>query len=430
MTAKRIVMATFGSLGDLHPYIAVALELKRRGHLPAIATTDRYRNTVESLGIAFTSMCPLEDQLGDLTEIVSRVFNVRRGTEYLIKDLVMPYVREAYRDLSRAAADADLLVTHPLAFAGRLLAEKKNISWASTVLAPLSLMSAIDPPLFAQATWLRSVRRLGPAPYRWLLGAIKFSCRRWERPLAEFRRELGLPYTRQQALFDGQFSPALNLALFSGEIARPQVDWPINTKVCGFARYDGASIDPASMSRLEAFLAAGDPPLVFALGSSAVMIAGDFWKAAIDAVRRLRRRAILITGKDLPAPTTSAQSGEPEQIETFAYLPYSSVFSRAAAIVHQGGIGTLSQALAAGRPQLIVPIAFDQPDNAERAARLGVARTLSFAKAKSDRLAVEISRLTEDLRYEERARELGSRVSRENGAAIAADRLLELCSST
>src|SRR6185503_8167931 len=110
-------------------------------------------------------------------------------------------------------------------------------------------------------------------------------------------------------------------------------------------------------------------PLVFALGSSAVMVAGGFWRAAIEAARMLGRRAILITGKPAEALGTL-----PPSIRAFEYLPYSAAFPRAGAIVHSGGIGTLAQALAAGRPQLIVPVAFDQPDNARRTVALGIAR--------------------------------------------------------
>jgi hypothetical protein len=100
---------------------------------------------------------------------------------------------------------------------------------------------------------------------------------------------------------------------------------------------------------------------VFALGSSAVWIAGDFWDLAAAAARQLGRRAILVTGPATP-------KGLPGGVRAFPYLPYSSAFPRAAAVVHQAGIGTLAQALRAGRPQLIVPVAFDQPDNAQRAA--------------------------------------------------------------
>jgi UDP:flavonoid glycosyltransferase YjiC (YdhE family) len=245
--------------------------------------------------------------------------------------------------------------------------------------------------------------------------------RRWEEPLRAFRAELGLPATDALAQFEGQYSPELHLALYSRLIARPQPDWPASTVMCGFPRYDGVPLDARRQSELEAFLAAGEPPLVFGLGSSAVMVAGAFWRAAIDAAQALGRRAILLTGSPPdgidPLPAT---------IRLFDYLPYSAVFPRAAAIVHSAGIGTLAQALAAGRPQLIVPVAFDQPDNARRTVALGVARSLPFAKAHTRALERELRALLGAPELAARARQIAEEVSREDGARAAADALESL----
>jgi len=93
-------------------------------------------------------------------------------------------------------------------------------------------------------------------------------------------------------------------------------------------------------------------------------MAGDFWPEAISAARELGRRAVLITGAEQLGPL-------PEGVRAFSYLPYSRIFPAAAANVHQAGIGTLAQALRAGRPQLIVPVAFDQPDNAREEQNQG-----------------------------------------------------------
>ncbi len=414
MPGRRILLATFGSLGDLHPYIALALELRRRGHEPVIATTDAYAEHVLALGIAFRPMHPLAAQLGPVEAHIERLFDPVRGPEYMVKQLVMPYVRQAYEDLRIAATGAEVLVTHPLAVAGPLLAERTEIPWVSTVLSPMSLLSAIDPPLFPAAPVLKWVRRLGVGPYRAVFAMLKSVARGWEKPLRELRSELGLP-PAPPALFEGQFSPALNLALFPPELALPQPDWPANTVMCGFARYDGPAMDEVTRAGLEAFLSSGDAPIVFTLGSSAYAIAGTFWRAAVDAAQRINRRALLIAGRGGNLPV------ETENVAVFPYLPYSGIFPRAAAVVHQGGIGTLSQALASGQPQLIVPVAFDQPDNAARAARLGLARTVPFARASSDRMVYELRPLLKNPRYAERARAVGGRIGPDYGAGRAVD---------
>lgn len=425
-SSLRVLLATFGSLGDLHPYIALALALQRRGHRPVLASLERYRQAVESQGIAFADMPPGEAQLPDMQQIMPLLFDPRRGPEYLVRHMVMAYVREAHARLSGLAAEADVFVTHPLIVTGPLIAEQTGMPWASTALAPMSLLSACDPPVFTPAPWMNSVRKLGVTPYRALFGLMKIMTRHWEAPLRELRAELGLPPIRKLALFEGQHSPALNLALFSPLLAAPQPDWPANTHVCGFARYDGAAPDAPTQQRLDRFLAAGrheeDRPIVFALGSSAVMIAGDFWDKAIAASRALGRRAILITARE-----PQGKSGEIDSdIAEFAYLPYSAVFPHASVIVHQAGIGTLSQALAAGRPQLIVPVSFDQPDNAARTAKMGVARVLPFQKVSAEGLTRELRALLDDAACAKRAASIGHQVRGEDGGALAAELIEKL----
>ena len=418
MAGKRIVFATFGSLGDLHPYVAIARELARRGHRPLIATFEEYRENVEAAGIGFAPMRPGMAGFGDKSAMMERLIDPWRGPELMVREMFMPHLRESYEDLAHACRDADLLVTHPLTFAGPLLAQKEGLRWASTALSPMTMFSACDPSLFPAASWMLWVRKLGVAPYRWIFSIPRAMVRRWEQPLREFRAGLGLPATDVIAQFEGQFSPRLHLALFSRVLAAPQPDWPANTVVCGFPRYDGTPPDARTFAELEAFLAAGEPPIVFGLGSSAVMVAGNFWRAAIDTAASLKCRAILLTGT--PPDSFGAV---PPTVKVFDYLPYSAAFPRAAAVVHSGGIGTLAQALAAGRPQLIVPVAFDQPDNARRTVALDIARDIPFRAATAAAMSRELATLFSSPDRVSRARAIGEMVAREDGARSAADAL-------
>jgi UDP:flavonoid glycosyltransferase YjiC (YdhE family) len=417
-SSKRIVFATFGSLGDLHPYVAISQELAQRGHRPVIATFEEFRENVETAGVGFAPMRPAMSRFGDKAALMEKLVDPWRGPELMIRGMFMPHLRESYEDLARACRGADLLVTHPLALAGPLFARKEGLRWASSGLAPMTMFSAIDPSLFPAAGWMLWARKLGVAPYRWLFSIPRAVVRRWEQPLRAFRAELGLPATDVIAQIEGQFSPRLHLALFSRVLAAPQPDWPASTVVCGFPRYDGAPPDASTRDELEAFLAAGEPPVVFGLGSSAVMVAGDFWRSAIAAVEKLGRRAILLTGT-LPESLGIV----PPTVKAFQYLPYSMVFPRALATVHSGGIGTLAQALAAGRPQLIVPVAFDQPDNARRAVALGSARAIPFRQASAGAMARELAALLQMPDAAARASTIGEDVAREDGARSAADAL-------
>lgn len=406
----RVVLATVGSLGDLHPYIAVARALKARGASPVLATVPEYREPVEREGIGFALVGPGFAAFGDYRKLMEKIFEVPQGTEFIVREMVMPHLRAAYDGLMQATEGADLLVSHPLTMVLPLIAEQRRLPWAATILSPLSLMSADDPPLLPGIEWLHAFRRLGRAPYRMSFNLLRLIAWRWEAPLRAFRRELGLPRKAGPAMLEGQFSPHLNLALFDAVLARPQRDWPRKLLVAGAPLHDGPAVE---------FADEGEAPLVFALGSSAVWVAGDFWQQAIEASRALGRRAIFIVGPAQLGPL-------PAGMRALSYVPYSRIFPRALAVIHQGGIGTLSHALRGGRPQLLVPFAFDQPDNARRAARLGVARVLPASKANARTLARELHALLTDRAYELRAQVVARQVGETNGAACAAEALLRM----
>jgi rhamnosyltransferase subunit B len=409
----RVLLATFGSLGDLHPYIAVGRALQARGLIARIATCSDYRSQVESEGLEFAPVAPSLAELGAPEALARRVSDPLRGTQVLVQELLMPHLRESHQQLRAAAVDADLLISHPLTFMVQVVAAQLGKPWLSTVLAPASFLSRNDPPVLAPFNSLQLARRMGPWMYNPLMRMIHGMVRRWEAPLHAYRRELGMPVSEQVMVFEGQFSPRGTLALFDAALMQPQPDWPPHTRICGTPVYDGTVADPQDLQRLRAFLAAGDPPLVFALGSSAVWLAGKYWSAAIEAAQQLGRRAILVTG--------SSQLRElPASVSAFNYLPYSQVFPHACVVIHQAGIGTLSQALRAGRPQLITPVFFDQPDNAARAVRLGVARSVPFRRVTAARLARQLRALLAQPAYAGAARDLANSLQGSDGAAVAA----------
>jgi UDP:flavonoid glycosyltransferase YjiC (YdhE family) len=234
------------------------------------------------------------------------------------------------------------------------------------------------------------------------------------------RESLGLPRAGNPIL-EGQHSPHLVLALFSRELARPQPDWPPNVAVTGPVLYNGAA-SPELSDELQRFLAAGPPPLVFTLGTSAVEAAGSFYEVSANAARHLGRRAVLLIGRH----ARNRPTGIGDDVLVLEYAPHATLFPRAAAIVHQGGVGTTHQALASGRPTLIVPWAHDQPDNAMRVARLGVSKTLFPRRYTEANVVRDLGQLLGDARYAARAAEVGSRVQGEHGAQAACDALERL----
>ncbi len=236
-TGRRIVLATYGSFGDLHPYIAVARALLARGHRPVLATSNYYRTKIESLGIAFYPVRPDAPDLDADPSLARRAMEPRRGTEVVIRELVLPFLRQSYEDLTEAARGADLLVSHPLTFAVRMVAEKQGLPWASSLLAPIGFISVYDPPVPPAAPWLEWLRPLGPLFHRPLFWLVRRALRPLTQPCDELRAELGLPPVAN-LLLDGQHAPDLVLALFSNVLARPQRDWPRQARVTGFPFFD------------------------------------------------------------------------------------------------------------------------------------------------------------------------------------------------
>jgi rhamnosyltransferase subunit B len=421
---SRILLATQGSLGDLHPYIAVGKALLARGQDVRLATSIDYRTRVEAAGLEFAPLAPSIAELGDPEKIARRFFDRWSGPQRLLEAMVVAPLRSACTDLRAAIEGVALAVSHPITPTLPMIAESRGLPWLSSVLAPYSLFSASDPSVIPNLEWLQRLPRFGNWPHRSMLSLLRTALRRWERPLHALRAELGLSPVRGAILMDEQFSPRGTLALFDPVLAAPQPDWPTDTLVCGAALYDAdeqpdAAATAASDESLERFLAAGRPPVVFALGSSAVWLAREYWTHAIAACRILGMRGLLLTGMPL-------QERLPANVAAFDYLPYSRVFSHAAAIVHQAGVGTLSFALRAGRPQLLTPAGFDQPDNAARAARLGVGRVLPFRCAHSDaRLVRELRALLGDPEYEKAAAAVAKRLSGLDGAAAAAQHIID-----
>jgi UDP:flavonoid glycosyltransferase YjiC (YdhE family) len=266
--------------------------------------------------------------------------------------------------------------------------------------------------VLAQAPFLAKLRRLGPGVNGLIVQMGRAQTRPWMKPIAEFRASLGMP-PGQDPLFEGQHSPQRVLAMFSRVLAEPQPDWPPQAQVIGFPFYDQAEHGQRLDPELERFLDAGPPPVVFTLGSSAVLDAGTFYQESLAAVKRLGCRAVLLAGENTiggPLPAGTA---------VCAYAPYSQVLPRAAAVVHQGGIGTCGQALASGRPMLVMPYGFDQPDNAARLERLGVARVIRRKDYTAQRSAAALDRLRSDARYAQRAAEARRRVIGEDGVGVA-----------
>ena len=414
----KILFSTFGSLGDLHPYLALALEAKARGHCPIIATSLRYGRKIEALGIEFRAVAPDLPDEDDFAPLAKQVMNERDGPRFLFQELLAPTIQTQFADLLRASEDVDVLVTHPAALAGPLVARHLKKKWMSSVLAPISLWSRRDPSVPPTQPHLDKLRVLGPLWGEIIVRIGRGVTRSWVREVERLVREQHLEVAGHP-LFEGQFSRFGTLALFSKHFCAPQRDWPRNTTATGFCFYDSSGYKAQSdANEWKTWVENGSPPVVWTLGSSAVHNAGDFyWQGARECLEN-GRRALLLAGHGAPELQAEEWHGD---VLALDYAPYSQVFRLASCVVHQGGAGTTAQALRAGVPQIIAPFAHDQPDHASRITRLGV----GFALQKHRGHAIEtlFERYTA---FSTRARELGERIQQENGPSVACEALERL----
>lgn len=416
----RILFTSFGSLGDLFPYLAVAKVLQARGHDVAVGSTSLYASQIEAESLPFMHLRSGLDRYTSQESVrrfLERLFDPVQGGKAIAHEM-MARIDDTYLDTWEAASNVDVVVANPLAYATPIVCRERGLPWLSTVLAPMFFLSTFDPPIMTAAPWLRRLHRTSPALYRAVFGMLKRATLGWVKPLYRLCRDHQLPPPDGHPLFEGQYSPYGTLAMFPSGLAVPQPDWPPNTRATGFPYFSSDADEDAVMRQVETFLAAGSAPIVFALGSSAVNIAGDFFVVSARIARKLGQRAVLVFGqhadqiRDIPAGDDTL---------AVPYVSYGRLFDRASIIVHQGGIGTLAQAMRAGRPMLVVPFGFDQPDNGQRIERLGLGRTLPRSRYCVDAALPLINELLSQDGYRQRADILGREMAMEDGAIRAAD---------
>ncbi|MFN0010921.1 MAG: glycosyltransferase [Phycisphaerales bacterium] len=422
-----VFFCTFGSRGDIHPYVAVARALIARGVPATIGTGEEHRETITGAGVGFVALPPSRQEFEAGGISMEMVMHETQGGDHIFKGIVLPWLERSHAALLAAmrAKSYDMLVGHPLAFGAPIVAEQLRLPYVYTVLQPMILFSAYDPPVIPPLPWFEVFRPLRPWPYRFIFGLAKVVTWRWARPLRELRAKVGLPRDARHPILGGLVSERLNLAMFSPILGPPQRDWPPNTVATGACLFDDAAAATGS-AELERFLEAGEAPVLFTLGSAAVDVAGAFYEHAVEACGRVGRRCVLLVGKQ-PVP----RGCDGVRALAVGYAPYSRVMGRCAAVVHQCGAGTTAEAMRAGAPQVCVPFAHDQPDNAARLVRLGVA-----AKVKRKRVGVEslegaLRRVLDPGEgFVERARKVGAEARNEDGAARAAEAIVGVMAGT
>lgn len=411
----RFVLTPVGSGGDVHPYLGIGRELKTRGHEVIVIVNGAFKRAVEREGLGFVAFGS-EDDYHAITENPD-LWHPHKGLRLVMSRIAeeLPTAFELIESVYEKGRT--VLVGHTLAFATRAFEEMHGAPAATVHLAPSVFRSELAQPAIAPGVSFnrlpRAVKRLlWRAADRVVIDPIVAPI------LNEWRASLGLPPVSR--LFHSWIhSPRRVIALFPDWFAPRQPDWPQQLRLAGFPLFDDpgeAELDP----EVDRWLNEGDAPIVFTPGT-ANRHAGAFFRAAAGALSRLGRRGLFLTKFDEHLPELDAA-----RVRHVSYVPFSRVLPRCAAIVHHGGIGTLAQGLAAGIPQLVMPMGFDQPDNADRLVRLGVGSWLTPRRFTGARVAGALSRLLESGKVAATSRVVSERLAKEDGVARACDELEQI----
>ncbi|MDE2400656.1 MAG: glycosyltransferase [Burkholderiales bacterium] len=424
--SKRIVLTTFGTHGDIVPFIGLGKALKALGHHPVLATSSYFEPLAREHGIEFAPAAPHHSQLDkdlgmDQGERLRRVFQPVVGGKFMMEKMIYPYMDQICSELDAACEGADLLVAPPTTPWAHMVAFKRKMPWKSVIVQAitLSLQSAQDPPVMTNFLSMRKLPGwIGEERYRRLFKIMRDSGRAFIGPLDVKAKEYGLFDKAINPLIEGTISPLGSIALFVPQMMRTPMptDLPGHVDFAGFNFFDGNAA-PLS-DDLKEFLDKGDPPIVFSLGSSLWFHADRLYPGWSKLCSKLGVRAIFLAGDK------ALQGQLPPTQMSVAWASVGELFPRCKAVVNTAGCGITSQAMKAGIPQLLIPFGMDQPDNTARIVRMGAALTVPPSKLQSRTFESTLERLINDTTLHDNARKLRTEINQTCGTVTAA-RLLD-----
>ncbi len=365
----NVLLSVLGSRGDLNPYLSIGVNLKKRGHQVTVITSEIYHQVVAKAGLNFISCHSAAEYYQAQNN--PDLYHPRKGYEVFAEHL-LGTMRKLYYSIAEFNPAETLLISSQLMLGAHLANEKKGFPLINLALQPAAFWSVEEPAVRAGTLFLPKlpafIRRLvlHKVEKDYIDGVLSVK-------LNHFRKELNLPAVNK-IYSSWVFSPGKKIiGLFPDWFAKPALDWPTTTALTGFVNFDENAHQALPKEILE-FLTKGEPPVILTYGTANTQ-GQYFFKTFIEAARRLHLRLLILTQypEQLPALKLDRECHA-------SYISLLTVLSKTRAIVHHGGIGTIAQALATATPQLLVPLAHDQFDNAVRLKKMGAAECLISRK--------------------------------------------------
>ena len=404
----RVLLSTFGTEGDVRPFVALARCLQDRGHEVAVSTADGFAGLVGDGGVPLVGFGnEWYDAMRMAMENAAGIPGILRQYPALLASLQAALDQQwsVARDVA-----PDVVVFHPKTLAAPHIAERLDVPALLAIPLPVfhptaSYPSAMVPGL-PRPLWGVGYRlaRGATAPYGGMLN--------------RFRSRLGLPAVRRPGidLVNPDGSPRHVLYAYSPSVVPVPPEYPATAHVTGYWFLEQPAVEPAPEVR--AFVDAGRPDLYIGFGSMGMGGLRDRLSHAVaGALRRTGARAVVSIGwggldaSRLPPNALGVQ-----------HVPHDWLFPRVRAVVHHGGSGTVAAGLSAGRPTLVCPLLGDQPFWGARLHDIGAGpEPLRMKKLTADRLAGRITTLLSHPDFASRAEEVGASIREEHGTAVAAD---------
>lgn len=369
----RVLLCAAGTTGDVHPLVGIAGGLLERGHEVILLANPTYASLADDVGVGFEAI----GQKDDLQALKDHplAWTYKHGWKIWTRGVGLQPMRDYFAAIEKLNQSGETVVAGSyVCFGARLARERLGIPTATLHLNVHTIRSihgllALPPPLFLpentpQFYVLRDgtpewSRRIG----LWLADTLIVN-RFMVKEINQFRKELGLP-TLDRFVREWWNSPDLAIGLFPDWWAGEHPDWPSQVVTTGFPFWDRSESTNTS-SELNRFLGDDGKVVVYTPGASSGHTDNHF-RAFAGTCCTLGYRGLILTAR--PANESIAS----DRIRFERFVPFRQLLPRTAAVVHHAGIGTSALCMAAGKPQVVIPTLYNQPDTAIRLEKLGVA---------------------------------------------------------
>lgn len=407
----KILITTFGTRGDIQPFVALGIGLKQTGHDVGICTSEGYKSFVEEYQLDYVFMS------NELLQLSQDSLDGTGGIIGIFKTVqkIPPAMRNMMDDEWNAALTfkPDLIIYHPKCLGSLHVAEKLNIPAVASIPLPFYTPTREFPVPFMSG--IRLGKWFNLLSYK-IMG---LSSGMYTKSTNDFRaKALAMPpLKRFPDLFvrsDG--SPVPILYPYSPHVLPVPDDFPPHVHVTGYWFLDGSDGWQPD-SELVRFLEDGTPPVYIGFGSMGGQGGHTRATIVIDALKKSGQRGVIASGwGGLKASELS------DNVFMLDAVPHDWLFPQVAAVVHHGGAGTTAAGLRAGKPSVICPFLGDQPFWGGLVHQLGVGpKPIPQTRLTADRLAEAIRVAVQDVEMQKRANELGKKIRAEDGVACAVE---------